>query len=167
MSATARKLAIVTGTTSGVGEAVAAALVERGWNVLGVARREATIDHTGYRHLRVDLSDLASLTTAFESDVAPSLLRGDWARIGLVNNAASPELLLPIERMDASELCTLFSINTVAPMWCMGFVSRQAAKHVPLRVVNVSSAAAVRAFAGLGAYGSAKAALRMAGMIHS
>jgi len=165
MSATARKLAIVTGTTSGVGEAVTTALIERGWSVLGVARRESTIDHNRYRHLRVDLSDLASLTTTFERDVAPSLRDGGWARIGLVNNAASPELLLPIERIDARDLSTLFSVNTVAPMWCMGFVSRHAPQDVPLRVVNVSSGAAVRAFAGLGAYGSAKAALRMSGMI--
>lgn len=165
MSASARKLGIVTGTTSGVGEAAATALLARGWNVLGVARRASAIGHDRYQHLRLDLSDLASLTTTFEREVVPALRNGNWTRIGLVNNAASPELLLPIERIDAIDLSTLFSVNAVAPMWCMGFVSRHAPKDVPLRVVNVSSGAAVRAFAGLGAYGSAKAALRMAGMI--
>jgi benzil reductase ((S)-benzoin forming) len=165
MAASARKLAIVTGTTSGVGAAVAADLLDREWDVLGIARRSSTISHHRYRHLRLDLADLSSMTTVLERDVASSLSDGGWARIGLVNNAASPDLLLPMERLDALELSTLFSVNAVAPMWMMGFVSRHAPKNVPLRVVNVSSGAAVRAFGGLGAYGSAKAALRMAGMI--
>jgi NAD(P)-dependent dehydrogenase (short-subunit alcohol dehydrogenase family) len=34
-----------------------------------------------------------------------------------------------------------------------------------LRIVNVSTAAAARGFAGLGAYGSGKAGLRMAGLV--
>jgi len=165
MFASARKLAIVTGTTSGVGAAVAAALLDRGWTVLGVARRESPISHDRYEHLRLDLTDLSSLATKFEAEVAGMLRDGAWARVGLVNNAASPELLLPIERMKATDLSTLFSVNAAAPMWCMGFVSHHAPKDVALRVVNVSSAAGVRGFPGLGAYGSAKAALRMAGMV--
>ncbi len=167
MFASARKLAIVTGTTSGVGAAVAACLLDRGWDVLGIARRASAISRDRYTHLRLDLADLSSLTTVFEREVAPVVRDGGWARIGLVNNAAIPELLMPIERMDAVELSTLFSVNTVAPMWCMGFVSRHAPRDVALRVVNVSSAAAVRPFPGLGAYGSAKAALQMAGMIQA
>jgi benzil reductase ((S)-benzoin forming) len=47
----------------------------------------------------------------------------------------------------------------------MGFVSRHAPKSAAVRIVNLSSAAAVHAFAGLGAYGSSKAGLRMAGMV--
>ncbi len=34
------KLAIVTGSSSGIGEALTGQLLERGWQVLGVARRE-------------------------------------------------------------------------------------------------------------------------------
>jgi benzil reductase ((S)-benzoin forming) len=165
MFASARKLAIVTGTTSGLGAAVAADLLDRGWNVLGVARRESAISHDRYEHLRLDLTDLSSLTTKFEAEVASRLRDDAWTRIGLVNNAASPELLMPVERMDATELSRLFSVNAVAPMWSMGFVSHHTPKDVALRVVNVSSAAGVRGFPGLGAYGSTKAALRMAGMV--
>lgn len=165
MSTSARKLAIVTGTTSGLGEAAAARLLDRGWDVLGIARRPSAISHDRYRHLRLDLADLPSLSVTLERDVAPSLRDGGWTRIALVNNAASPELLLPVEKLDALQLSTLFSVNAVAPFWCMGFVSRHTPKDVALRVVNVSSGAAVHAFPGLGPYGSAKAALRMAGMI--
>jgi NAD(P)-dependent dehydrogenase (short-subunit alcohol dehydrogenase family) len=47
----------------------------------------------------------------------------------------------------------------------MGQVVRRTPAATPLRIVNVSTAAAVRGFAGLGAYGSGKAGLRMAGMV--
>src|SRR5207245_9339934 len=48
------------------------------------------------------------------------------------------------------------------PLWLMGFVIKRA--KAPVRVVNLSSGAAVRAFPGLAAYCASKAALRMAGM---
>jgi NAD(P)-dependent dehydrogenase (short-subunit alcohol dehydrogenase family) len=47
----------------------------------------------------------------------------------------------------------------------MGWVLRATPPRVPIRIVNVSSGAAVEAFPGLGAYGATKAALRLAGMV--
>jgi NAD(P)-dependent dehydrogenase (short-subunit alcohol dehydrogenase family) len=47
----------------------------------------------------------------------------------------------------------------------MGYFVRNTPRSAALRIVNVSSGAAVRAVAGLGAYATSKAALRMAGMI--
>ena len=37
-------VAVVTGTTSGIGEAVATKLLNEGWMVHGIARRAATIE---------------------------------------------------------------------------------------------------------------------------
>ena len=160
-----RRLAVVTGTTSGVGEAVARQLLERGWRVVGIARREATLRHERYGHIAVDLSDL----TRLERDVEPRLseLLGEVGlrRVGLVNNAAHVGLLGPIANMDVAQLPAVLATNLVAPIWFMGQVVRRTPAATPLRIVNVSTAAAVRGFAGLAAYGSGKAGLRMAGMV--
>jgi NAD(P)-dependent dehydrogenase (short-subunit alcohol dehydrogenase family) len=56
-------------------------------------------------------------------------------------------------------------VNAVAPMYLMGFASRVAPPSASLRIVNISTGAAVRAYPGLGDYGASKAALRMAGMV--
>jgi len=60
------RICLVTGTSSGIGLAVAVELLKRGWDVAGVARRAAPIHHACYRHLRLDLADTARMEEAFE-----------------------------------------------------------------------------------------------------
>lgn len=155
------RLALVTGTSSGIGAAVARELVHRGWQVVGVARRDAKIDGAGYRHLKLDLSDTGKATAVIEREFGARLAGRSWQRVGLVNNAATG-LAGRVQNLDADELSRSFELNTVMPLWLMGFVIKRA--KAPVRVVNVSSGAAVRAFPGLAAYCASKAALRMAGM---
>src|SRR3954468_2927210 len=158
------KLAVVTGTTSGIGLAVARQLLEGSWRVLGVARRPGAIEHDAYEHARVDLHDIDALDTALAPRLKMLLAELALARIGLVNNAAEPAFLGPLAALDARRLPLVFATNVAAPIWLMGALVRLAPPPVPLRIVNVSSGAAVQAFPGLAAYGSSKAALRMAGM---
>ena len=68
-----QRFAVVTGTTSGVGQAVARSLLQRGWRVLGIARRESTISDTGYDHLRGDLHDLDALIRSVEPRLTNAL----------------------------------------------------------------------------------------------
>lgn len=49
--------AVVTGSSAGIGAAIARALLGQGWAVTGMDRAAATIDHAGYRHVQVDLAD--------------------------------------------------------------------------------------------------------------
>ena len=155
------RLALVTGTSSGIGAAVARALLERGWDVVGIARRKPQLDGARYRHLALDLSDVPAATAAIERELGARLPQQSWQRVGLVNNAAIG-LSGRVQKLDAAELLRSYALNAVMPLWLMGFIIERA--KAPVRVVNVSSGAAVRAFPGLAAYCASKAALRMAGM---
>lgn len=159
------KFAIVSGTTSGIGAAVARLLLDRGWSVVGIARRASSLQQPRYRHIRLDLRDLKRVAATFESDVAAMITNGTWTRVALVNNAANPDLLTPLEQIDPAVMLDVFAVNAVAPVWLMGFVVRTAPRDAAVRLVNVSSGAAVAAFPGLAAYSSSKAALRMAGEV--
>ena len=64
-------LALVTGTTSGIGEATARLLLDRGWRVVGLARRAASIQNPNYSHVSVNLGDAAALRAAFATHLAP------------------------------------------------------------------------------------------------
>jgi benzil reductase ((S)-benzoin forming) len=159
------KLALVTGTTSGTGVAVARLLIEGTWAVVGVARRAPQIEHPRYQHLALDLADVATTVATLERDVTPRLADRQWERVALVNNAASPGPLTSVEQIDPLALLPLYAVNVAAPVWLMGFLLRTCPPEAAVRVVNVSSAAATQAFPGLAAYGGSKAALRMAGMV--
>jgi len=159
----AERTAIVTGTSAGLGEAVARQLIEHGWSVIGIARRPAPFDHERYRHVAYDLAGVVDDAAALESRLTLPDAR-TMSRIGLVNNAAVPEGLMPLARLDPRQLARIYAVNLIAPLWLMGYALRTAADDTPLRIVNVSSGAATTGFAGLAAYGSSKAALRLAGM---
>ena len=164
VASTTARLALVTGTTSGIGAALAKQLLQRGWEVAGVARRKPTLENPRYHHLAVDLGDVPMAVKSIESKLGPLLGERAWQRVGLVNNAASASLLGPVQRLDAHELVRLYAINVAIPTWLMGFVVRNSHRGAMIRIVNLSSGAAVRAFPGLAAYCGSKAALRMAGM---
>ena len=157
------RIALVTGTSSGIGAAVAKELLEHGWQVIGVARRTAKLAGN-YRHLALDLAETGAASATIEREVGARLAERAWQRVGLVNNAA----LAPagrVQKLDAGELARAYAVNTVMPLWLMGFVLRRRPEGAQVRVVNISSGAAQRPFPGLSIYCSSKAALRMAGMV--
>jgi benzil reductase ((S)-benzoin forming) len=156
------RLALVTGTSAGLGHSTAMALLARGWSVIGVARRPSPIGHDAYRHEPLDLGDLAAV------EASASRLSGDprvarAGRLGLVNNAAQLGPMRSLTRLGAADLVRASAVNAIAPLLIAGAMARLAGRR-PLRIVNVSSAAATRARAGRTAYSSTKAALRLGGM---
>jgi len=158
-------LALVTGTTSGIGEATARLLLERGWRVVGLARRAASIQNPNYSHASVDLADAAAVRAAFAASVAPLVQSAGLQRLALVNNAADVALYGQLSDVDAADMVRAYVVNSVAPVQLMALVARHAAASTAVRIVNVSSVAARAAYPGLGTYAMTKAALRLAGMV--
>lgn len=88
---------------------------------------------------------------------------GAVTRVGLVNNAADPGFLGPLEGVDPARMLRVHAVNVVAPVSLAGWVLRRADPELPVRIANVSSRAAVQPFPGLGVYGATKAALEHSG----
>jgi benzil reductase ((S)-benzoin forming) len=157
-------LAIVTGTSSGIGAAVARLLLADEWTVVGLSRRPVDFGDSRYHDVDVDLGDIAALRDATDRHILPAIGSTRWRRIGLVNNAAATGTMAPMEDADLEGFAGLLAVNLVAPVFLMGMLVRAAPADIPLRLVNVSTGAAVQAFPGLGEYGSSKAGLRLASM---
>src|SRR5487761_1911273 len=159
------RVALVTGTSSGIGEAVALELLRRNWRVVGASRRAAAIEDPRYTHLQIDLGNVAELAARVEAAAGPLVTDASVVRVALVNSAADPGLLGPLGRIDPVEMQRVYAVNVIAPVWLMGWIVDRAARGSAIRIVNVSSGAASKVFPGLGVYAGTKAALRMAGMV--
>lgn len=159
------RLAIVTGTSSGIGAQLAQQLLARGWDVIGIARRNAGLKDRGYTHSSIDLQEVTQLRQALDTQLGSRLKAAGLTRLALVNNAADVALLGQVDQLDAAAMLRAYAVNTVAPVILIGWLLRTAPSTIPIRIVNVSSGAGVEAFPGLGAYGATKAALRMVGMV--
>ncbi|MGJ0191680.1 SDR family NAD(P)-dependent oxidoreductase [Pantoea sp. RRHST58] len=66
--------AIVTGVSSGIGEAIVAALLDQGWQVTGLSRRAVTRDSARFRSVQVDMSDEPALIRTLADLPVPDAL---------------------------------------------------------------------------------------------
>jgi benzil reductase ((S)-benzoin forming) len=159
------ELAIVTGTSRGIGKAVATSLLRQGFFVLGISRGESDIRSPDYAHAVLDLTSFSDVVNWFENDfdrVLPNSVAID--RAVLINNGGS---IGPIQRFwehSPMELQNEFTLNAVVPIWLMGFMVRKY-PQCPLSVVNLSSGAAQYPYAGWTTYCSTKASLLMASRV--
>jgi NADP-dependent 3-hydroxy acid dehydrogenase YdfG len=160
--------ALVTGASSGIGEAAAFALVERGARVAVVARRRGRLEALARRIeaaggtalvIEADVTDEAAAREAVRKTVAA------LGRLDVVVNNAGLMLLGPIVEADATEWQRMLALNVAALM----HVSHAALPHLleaaqgePRRVadlVNVSSVAGRVPRSGSGVYNATKFAV--------
>ena len=60
--------ALVTGSSSGIGEAIARRLLHDGWKVCGFDRAPAKLDAPKFKSVTVDLADAAGLSRAVAAE---------------------------------------------------------------------------------------------------
>jgi NAD(P)-dependent dehydrogenase (short-subunit alcohol dehydrogenase family) len=155
-------VAIVTGVSRGLGEALAAESLARGCRVIGIGRSSsARLAHERYQFVEGDLGEAAALPgllrPAFEGIVAarPS-------GVCLVNNAATLEPVGVLARIGGEAIVRSLAVNLAAPialssLFC-GVFDDDALER---RIINVSSGAAQSTLPGESLYCIAKAGLEV------
>jgi NAD(P)-dependent dehydrogenase (short-subunit alcohol dehydrogenase family) len=152
-------VAIVTGASRGLGQALALALAERGWEVVAGARSQDALAGLAAGQPRIH-PVVGDVTDAWHRT---ALLTRAWDLGGLdlvVNNAGvlGGEGLATVAELSLEELRQAFDVNVVAPLGL-------AQEALPMlratggALVNISSDAGVEAYPTWGGYGSTKAAL--------
>lgn len=159
-----QSLAIITGTSSGIGASLAAQLLSKQWLVFGISRREVNFSDANYMHILADLADPAALT-ALSSRIEAELAFRSIDRFALVNNAATPGQRRAFGDQNLNATYQNIAVNLAAPMALMDLAIRLRPEESSLRIVNVSSGLAYRPLAATADYCASKAGLHMAGEV--
>lgn len=159
-----RKIALITGATSGIGEACARKFAQGGYDLIITARREdilntlkAELEAAGakIKTLVFDVRDANAAKNAVES------LEGEWQKIDVLINNAGLALGLDKEyEGNIDEWGTMIDTNikgllTMTRLIVPGMVSRNEG-----HVINIGSVAGDAAYAGGNVYCATKAAVK-------
>jgi NAD(P)-dependent dehydrogenase (short-subunit alcohol dehydrogenase family) len=154
------KVVIVTGASSGIGEATAHALAREGAVVVLASRTEEKL-----RFLEREISTGGGQALAVKTDVADEVsvremverVVAEFGSLDILVNNAGLGLSGRVEDLRAGDLRYLFEVNLVGPLLCM----QAALPHMRRggRIVNVSSVVGKRAIPKVGGYCASKFAL--------
>jgi NADP-dependent 3-hydroxy acid dehydrogenase YdfG len=149
------RAAVVTGASSGIGEATVVALREAGFEVFAGARREDRLrrlaERTGARVAVLDVSDARSVD-AFVAGVDECAI--------LVNNAGGALGLEPIAEADDDEWLGMYSTNVLGTMRMTRALLPRLRQSGDGHIVVVGSIAGFEVYPGGGGYTAAKHAER-------
>ncbi len=150
-----RKVALVTGASGGIGQAVARGMAREGWRVYGTSRGVAVgevVEGNGIAMMRMDVTDDDSVSAAV------ALILAREGRLDAVVNNAGSGIAGAIEDTSAAEAIAQFDANFFG-------VVRVCRATLPYLnktggiIINISSVAAATPIAYQAMYSASKAAL--------
>jgi benzil reductase ((S)-benzoin forming) len=154
------KYYFITGTSSGLGNALCRLILEdRNSRVIGISRQN-TINHDQYTHFHLDLSDIGKLKSSVDQIFRPL---PDVDRIVLINNAATLGQVGHLGNLNNDRIHETLNLNVIAPaILTNGFLHKYYHCNDCHKVIlNISSGAGKRPTDGWSLYCSSKAAVDM------
>lgn len=145
---------LITGSSRGIGKALAEHYLEAGHEIWGCSRSKSSIKHDNYVHYTLDLTHEKQVRSMFDQ-----ISRQDFRFDVLINNTGKASLnsIMLIPYQTVQEVTNL-NVNAFF------LISREAAKWMLLnkvegRVINLSSTAATLSLEGEAIYAASKAAV--------
>ncbi len=147
------QVALVTGATSGIGEAVTLALANAGYEVLALGRRESRLESMRHiknvRPLAIDLRDRETLANALEGEEIDVL----------VNNAGVMPPIAEFVKTEQSDIDITMEINLNAPIAVTRIVLPGMMTREKGHVFFMGSTAGHMPSPNMAVYGASKAAI--------
>ncbi|EGQ9468018.1 SDR family oxidoreductase [Vibrio parahaemolyticus] len=151
-----KKLVVITGASSGIGEAIARRFSEEGHPLLLVARRVERLEALNLPNTlceKVDVTDQTSLITAIEKAEA------QFGPADVLVNNAGVMLLGQIDTQDAAEWKRMFDVNVLGLLNGMHSVLASMKARNSGTIINISSIAGKKTFPDHAAYCGTKFAV--------
>jgi len=148
-------IAFITGTSKGLGKAIAELLLDdKNIRVIGISRKQS-INHENYKHIVLDLSDIKIVERFLFSEE-------EFDRCILINNAGVIEPIAHLGHEFSTDILNNYNINLISPSILINTFMRQFSKlEKPLHIINVSSGAGKYPVDGWSSYNASKAGIDM------
>lgn len=160
------KVAIVTGSSSGIGAATAVALAERGWSVVINYSKSAKEAESVAARCPGSITVQANVAEDADCKRLVKAALDKWGRLdALVNNAGTTKFVNhnDLDGLQADDFQRIYATNVIAPFQ-MCRAAANALKASRGSIVNVSSVAALLGTGSSIAYAASKAALNTMSM---
>jgi len=150
------KIAWITGTSRGLGKALAEVFLDEGWYVNGMSRTH-TMQHEAYTPHNIDLSDYKAVES-FQFSIPESA-----TTLVFIHNAGILGEIAPIGKLSPSEnIHAVYQVNLIsAAQLCNAFLSAVGSNESEKGIVFISSGAGRNPYDGWSPYCSSKAGLDM------
>jgi short-subunit dehydrogenase len=150
------RVAVVTGASSGIGEAIARALAGRGWKTVLLARREERLrplaDELGGEYELCDVSDREAV------DRVAAAVRERHPQLHLLVNNAGIAGRAGFLTIEPERLEEVLRVNYLGGVWCLRAFLPALEAGRPSDVVNIVSVAGTMAYPPSGPYSASKSA---------
>jgi len=147
------RLAIVTGSSRGIGRGLVEFFLARGWRVLGCSRGASEVRHELYEHHELDVADETAVCAFFDE------VRDRYTRVdALINNAGIGLSSLALANPSAA-VDRLLRTNLVGTMLMCREAARVMVAQRAGRIVNIASVAVPLRMQGSSVYSASKAAV--------
>jgi len=149
---------IVTGASSGIGEATARLAHARGMKVVLAARRAALLAEVA-ASLPGSIAVPTDVTSSADIDALVDRTVAEFGRIDVLVNNAGQGLHLPVIEADLDDVRAVLELNVLAPLALMKAVVPVMRSVGGGAIVNISSGSTRRVLPGVGPYAATKSAL--------
>ena len=144
----------ITGTSRGIGKAMAEFLLKEKENfVVGISRK-CSIKNNNYRHATLDLTNLYEVRK-FKFEDHPKA-----KRICLINNSGAIGQVKPVGKLSNNQIICDYNLNLISPsILCNDFIAAYKDANAEKIIVNVSSGAGKNPIDGWSTYCASKAGI--------
>ncbi len=149
-------VALITGATSGIGEATAHRLHDRGYTVFATGRNPEALDALRAKGLQahsLDVTDETAVSLLVEE------IESEYGGVDVLVNSAGYPLARPLEQVGLDELRKLFETNVVATLHLSQAVLPGMRARGSGRIVTIGSTGGRFTSPGAGAYHTVKYAV--------
>jgi dehydrogenase/reductase SDR family member 4 len=159
------KVAIITGSSKGIGKSIAQGLAENGAKVVVSSRKQSAVDEVAEEFKVAGLNAVGIQCHIGDSEQRQSLIAKSIEHYGridiLVNNAAINPYYGPLEGSDEVVFDKIMEVNVKAPWLLSNLVLPSMKENGGGSIINISSVEGLRPGFGLGLYSATKSALIM------